>query len=273
MKICNLGSGSRGNVTYIESDEAKILVDCGLTAREIELRLFAIGVNADDIDAIFVTHEHNDHINGLKQFVKKHKCDVFMHYLNLEAVLERQSFERVRANCFKLEDFLFKDILVCPFELSHDSVYCVGYAFCSNGQKVSIATDTGYMPNDAIDKMMYSDVVYIESNHNELLLLKNESYTAYLKKRILSSRGHLSNVDCAEVICKLAKGGTYQFVLSHLSEKNNTPCIAFDEVVSRLEKAGIVEGRDIYIDIASQDKVGTMFTINPRKETCDLESA
>ncbi len=265
MRICNLGSGSRGNVTYIESNEAKILVDCGLSAREIEFRLFTIGINADEIDAIFITHEHNDHINGLKQFVKKHKCDVFMHYLNLEAVLEKQDIDRVRANCFKLEDFLFKDVLVCPFELSHDSVYCVGYAFCSDGQKVSIATDTGFMPSDAIDKMMDSDVIYIESNHNELLLLKNESYTAYLKKRILSSRGHLSNIDCAEAIYKLAQGCTYQFVLSHLSEKNNTPRIAFEEVASRLSKLGIVEGKDIFIDIANQDKVGTMFEIKSKE--------
>lgn len=261
MRVCNLGSGSRGNATYIESESAKVLVDCGLSANQVEIRLKLIGVNPQEIDAIFITHEHSDHINGLKQFVKKFGTKIFMHYLNVEAVLEKQEVDYNKIICFKLEEFLFKDIIVTPFELSHDSVYCVGYSFNFCGQRVSIATDTGYMPSKAIEVMMYSDVVFIESNHNELLLLKNESYTAYLKKRILSNKGHLSNLDCADVIFKLAQGGTSQFVLSHISDKNNTQDVAFSDVKERLSSLGIQEGKDVFIDVAYQDKVGTMFEI------------
>lgn len=264
MKVCNLGSGSKGNVTYIESDRAKILVDCGLSLNQIESRLRQIGVSPNEIDAIFITHEHSDHIGALKQFVKKYSTIVFMHYLNLEAVLERQEIDYNKVNCFKIEDFAFKDLIVTPFELSHDSVYCVGYSFNSCGEKVSIATDTGYLPENAIMSMMHSDIIYIESNHSEVLLLNNQNYSVYLKKRILSKYGHLSNIDCAEAVYNLLQGGTKQFVLSHLSENNNTPQLAFSDVSSRLAKLGVIEGKDIFIDVASQNKVGTMFEIKKK---------
>ncbi|MGN1227736.1 MAG: MBL fold metallo-hydrolase [Christensenellales bacterium] len=261
MRVCNLGSGSKGNVTYIETTKAKILVDCGLSANQIEMRLHLIGVEPSEIDAIFITHEHSDHIQGLKQFVKKYATDVFLHYLNLEAVLEKQDIDYNKVNCFDVADFIFKDLIVSPFELSHDSAYCVGYKFSYLGQQVSIATDTGYLPSEALNKMMGSDIVYIESNHNELLLLENQNYSVYLKKRILSRKGHLSNLDCAEVIYKLMQGGTRQFVLSHLSDKNNTPDVAFNDVTTRLSNLGVIEGKDVFIDIAYQDRVGTVFEI------------
>jgi len=261
MRVCNLGSGSRGNSTYIESQSAKILVDCGLPIKQMELRLQMLGVEPSLIEAIFITHEHSDHIQALAQFVKKYNTKVYIHSEDMNAVLEKQKIKLTDIVCFDCVDFLFKDLIVSPFTLSHDSAYCVGYSFSSYGQKMSIATDTGYLPVQAMNVMLGSDLIYIESNHNEKLLLNNQSYSAYLKKRILSRFGHLSNVDCANAIFELFKGGTTQFVLSHLSEKNNTPTVAINDVSSRLLEFGVVVNSDVYLDVASQDNVGTLYEI------------
>ena len=261
MRVCNLGSGSRGNSTYIESGGAKILVDCGLAIHQMESRLKFIGIEPKDIDAIFITHEHTDHIQSLKQFINKYNSIVYIHKNGRDAVLSRQNISLLNVRTFDTSDFIFKDLIITPFELSHDSDFCVGYTFNSYGQKISIATDTGYLPSGAIDSMFGSDIIYIESNHNEKLLMNNEVYPMKLKKRILSRFGHISNADCAKYIATLYNGGTRQFVLSHLSEKNNTPQIAFRETVDYLKSLNINEGQDLFIDIANQDKVGTMFEI------------
>lgn len=270
MKVCNLGSGSKGNVTYIETKNTKILIDCGLSAKQVEVRLASIGVNPREIDAIFITHEHVDHISGLKQFVKKYTPLVFVSEKCTEAVLAKQEVDLKLLRPFVLQNFIFKDIEICPFELSHDSAYCVGYTMCAEGGKISIATDTGFMPLYAIETMMGSDIIYIESNYNEeILLYVNEIYTEALKRRIMSKYGHLSNIDCADVIAKLVNGGTSQFVLSHLSDKNNTPKGAFMDVAQRLESYGIVEGYDVFLDIAFQDKVGTFYQL---QNDCNIVS-
>ena len=130
---------------------------------------------------------------------------------------------------------------------------------------VGIMTDTGMVPNEAIDVMSGSDIIIIESNHNKKMLLDNPNYSMFLKKRILSVRGHLSNEECALTILRiLQKAYTAQFVLAHLSENNNNPVLAFNEVTSKLREYGVQEGEDIYIDIALQHTVGNIFTIEDR---------
>ena len=158
-------------------------------------------------------------------------------------------------------DFYIKDLTICPFRLSHDSFFCVGFTFLCGGSKVSIATDTGYLPEHAKQCMMGSDIIIIESNHDEEMLLNNEAYPAHLKKRILSNKGHLSNVACSNAIYELLQGGTRQFVLAHLSEKNNTPVLAYTTICSYLAAKNVIEGQNVFIDIAFPDRAGTMFTL------------
>jgi len=262
MKICCLASGSAGNMTYIESEKTRILVDLGLGIREAEARLLAIGVDPYSIDAIFVTHEHVDHIGGIKAFVRKYHTKVCAHEMEYNALLEKTVVPQDLRLKFNDNDFLFNDIRVKNYRLSHDAFCCVGYTFISGGHKISIATDTGVVPSYAIDGMAGSDIIVLESNHDVQMLLDNEKYTSYLKKRILSSRGHLSNEECAAVIYKLlTKAPTFQFILAHLSEKNNTPMKCFESVTKNLAKVGIKEGEDVYIDIALQNRPTRMFEI------------
>lgn len=266
MRVCCLASGSKGNCTYVESDNCKILIDIGITTKDAEERLRSIGVEPCDIDAVLITHEHSDHIGGLKIFIGKHHIPVYVHISGMKAVTSRQDIPLNLQISFLEESFAVKDMVVTPFRLSHDSACCVGYSVSANGAKMSIMTDTGVVSEYAIDVMSGSDIIIIESNHNKQMLLDNPNYSLFLKKRILSTQGHLSNEECAYNILKcLTKAYTTQFVLAHLSEHNNTPVVAFNEVTSILKEHGVVEGRDIYIDIAMQYRVGHVFEIKDRE--------
>lgn len=265
MKVCCLSSGSKGNSYYIESNNCKILIDLGISPIVLKERLDCIGVSCDCIDAIFLTHEHSDHILGVASFVKKFpRTKVFAHSCNWASIESKLSGRLPLENRveFSDNDFLFGDIWVSSFGLCHDSNHCVGFVLRSNNYSIGIMTDTGIVPSNAIEKLMGSDIVIIESNHNEQMLLNNQCYSARLKKRILSTHGHLCNCDCANAIATLYTGGTYQFILAHLSEKNNTPQLAYTEVCKVLEEVGLVEGNHLFIDIALQDSVGHLFEID-----------
>lgn len=262
MRVCTLASGSKGNLTYIESASAKILVDCGLCMTEVVKRLSKINVLPNEIDAILITHEHSDHIKGVEVFARKYGAKVFAHADEWVALNGKIKVNEKNVVAFYDNDFYIKDLLVTPFRLSHDSFMCVGYTFCSGQNKVSIATDTGYLPQAALSTMFGSDLIIIESNHDEDMLINNYEYPAHLKSRILSKKGHLSNVACASAIYELIMGGTKQFVLAHLSENNNTPHVAYNTVCGYLLNKGVVEGEHMFIDIALQDRVGTLFTLS-----------
>lgn len=261
MRVCTLASGSTGNLTYIESASAKILVDCGLSMTEVVYRLSKISVSPRDIDAILITHEHSDHIKGVSTFCKKYGTKVFAHVDGWVALDGKIKVESDRKVAFYDNDFYIKDLTICPFRLSHDSFFCVGFTFLCGGNKVSIATDTGYLPENAKSCMLGSDIIIIESNHDEEMLLNNENYPLHLKRRILSRKGHLSNTSSADAIYDLIQGGTKQFVLAHLSEKNNTPILAYTTICAFLNEKGVVEGEHVFIDIAFPDRPGTMFKL------------
>ena len=252
MRAVNLASGSDGNITYIESDNAKILIDVGLSCKEIEKRLALLNVTGNQIDAILITHEHSDHIKGLDVFASKYNTPVYAHVDGWPAINDKltrvkstQKFE------FSACPFGVKDILITAFKVSHDSACCVGYSLESAGKKISIATDLGKTDENILSSLKGSQLVYLEANHNVELLKQNPNYSLMLKQRILSSRGHLSNLDSAKVISFLAQNGTRQVVLSHLSRENNRPSLAYDEITAYLKTVGIIEGVHIKIDVAS----------------------
>ena len=137
---------------------------------------------------------------------------------------------------------------------------CLGFSVFSQNAKFSIATDLGCCPENIISCLKKSDIVLLEANHDENLLVNNPKYPVVLKKRILSNKGHLSNIACAEVIARLV-GETSQIVLGHLSEENNSPLLAYNTIKSQLAKKGIVEGKNIFIDVAYQHKMSNIFEI------------
>ena len=265
MKIVNLGSGSKGNCTLVTTNNTTILIDAGLPLLEIETKLNALGVDIKKLDAILITHEHTDHIKSVGKISKKYGISIYAPFEELDCLLSRcpdilPQYQKGFGN----NDFYIGNMTISTFKLSHDANCCVGYSIYADGAKFSIATDLGTCPKNIIEKLKGSDIVLLEANHDENLLLNNPKYPVVLKKRILSSKGHLSNTACAEVIRQLV-GGTTQIVLGHLSEENNSPSLAYNTVKSFLAQKGIIEGKNIFIDVAYQHKISNIFEINSKK--------
>ena len=261
MKIVNLGSGSKGNCTLVATKSTVVLIDAGLTLSDIEQKLEKLGVSPEYIKGILVTHEHSDHIKSVGKMCKKYHIPVFAHEREWQVLMTKckDILPNLRF-AFGDADFYLGDFTISPFELSHDANMCVGYSILSQGKKFSIATDLGICPEKIVERLKGSQVVLLEANHDENLLANNPNYPVILKRRILSSKGHLSNKQSAEVISKLV-GGTNQVVLGHLSEENNSPELAYNTIKSLLAEKGIEEGKHIFIDVAYQDRISNIFEI------------
>ncbi|MBO4570135.1 MAG: MBL fold metallo-hydrolase [Clostridia bacterium] len=261
MRVKNLGSGSKGNSTLIETGKTKVLLDCGFGIRELTNRLNEAGVSLDEIDAIVITHEHSDHIKGLKSIIAKHKIKVYAHAL-VWPVLHSQVDNRLEM-VFGDMPFKIGDLVVTPFVVSHDSINCQGFTFTCGKAKFGYATDLGYVSSEVLNMLTGSKLVFIESNHDEEML-KNGPYPPILKARIRGNTGHLSNIQCAEATIKLALSGTKYFALAHLSEHNNTPALAYGTVSNALANAMLEPEKDVFLRLTYQDKCGNNFYI---KET------
>lgn len=252
MRVCNLSSGSDGNLTYIESSGAKVLLDAGLSASEITKRLSLLKVTPYDINAILITHEHSDHIKGLDVFATKYNIPVYVHTKGYRALCSKlKKASEIKFVIFDDMDFMIGDLKVSNYELPHDSAYCSGFSFCENKKRVSILTDCGHTNPEVLSKISGSILVYLEANHDVEMLKNNPKYPEMLKRRILGNRGHLSNLSAAEVIEALANGGTKQIMLSHLSRENNTPELAYNTICEYLKQHGVIEGKDIKIATTS----------------------
>ncbi len=267
MKVITLASGSKGNCTFIETDKVKFLVDCGITLAEVETKLTILGVNPSQIYAILVTHEHSDHIKSVGAFARKYGCFVFALDCEWQALDKKLGrLEDVQKVKFPLASFYLQDTTVCPFRLSHDACSCVGYSFYNQGNKISIATDFGVPTKNVLENLKDSNLIILESNHDENLLLNNPKYSASLKNRILSSKGHISNKTCAYIIKSIFTSNLTQVILAHLSEENNSPSLAYETVKAELEKYGLIEGKHLYIDVASQHNMGHLFELKNKND-------
>lgn len=247
-----LFSGSGGNCIYVSDGESEILIDAGKNAKTIERSLSTIGTSLDKAKAILVTHEHSDHIGALGVITKRYAIPVH---------ITSQSFEKAIRDGAKIENAVRHDVRyeitvgkmnIRSFEIPHDSAKNVGYVIASHdGDTLGIATDMGTVTDEIRENLLGCHGVIIEANHDTDMLIYGK-YPHYLKKRILSDRGHLSNRDCADLAVYLAKGGTEKFTLAHLSRENNTPEAAFFTVRSELDKKGF---QNAEISVASQDFV------------------
>ncbi|MBE5746110.1 MAG: MBL fold metallo-hydrolase [Clostridiales bacterium] len=265
MKVVSLASGSKGNSYLIITDKTKILIDEGLSEKELIAKLSLLQINIDDIDAIFITHEHDDHIKGLATLLKKYSPKVYIHNDSVEAANKKLKNNLRNEIVFYSNDIItFNDICVENFTQSHDSKHCCGFSISDKDAKVSISTDLGTVNRDILNHLYNSNIVYLEANHDEHLLLDNPNYPAFLKQRILSNNGHLSNKTSSEIIKNLSMNNVRQIILSHLSEENNSPSLAYNYIKDKLKENNILEGKDIFIDVARQDKIGTLFNITKK---------
>ena len=266
MKAISLASGSKGNSYLIFTDKTKILVDLGINETELLNKLNILKVNPSDIDAIFITHEHDDHIKGLQTFLKRYDPKIYVHKDSASLVDKKLKGGLKNEIVFYNNDtFTLNDLFIENYEQSHDSKHCCGYSISNNDAKVSISTDLGFCPKEVTNHLNYSNLVYLEANHDVNLLLDNPNYPSFLKQRILSNKGHLSNKASEEVIEGLAYNKVSQVVLSHLSEENNSPSLAYNYIKNGLKEKDIIEGQNIFIDVATQYKLGTLFNITKKE--------
>lgn len=252
IKISPLFSGSKGNCTLIRSDNANILLDAGYGYKSIISALQRYGLTIQDVDGIVITHEHSDHIAALGYLTRGSGVSVYAPKLIADYVGER-------ALCSKVTpvdgSFAIKDVNVYTYACSHDSRCCFGYRFEANGESVASVTDTGVANVKLIDFLSSSATIQLESNHDEDML-KNGKYPYFLKRRILSDYGHLSNGQTAAVLAELIGSNVKNVILAHLSEQNNTKELAFSSAVDILNRKGLVEGKDISVYVADQYENG-----------------
>lgn len=259
LRVINLSSGSDGNMTYIESDKSKLVLDMGLSCQESVKRLERLGVSPRDLDAIIVTHEHSDHIKGIDVFSSKYEIPVYAHekvWLGLDDKLKKVSINERKIIDEKFE---FKDLMITPVEVPHD-VKCFGFSFNQDDKKISIVTDLGHITDKIIDSISQSQIVYLEANYDRDMLYKGDKYPLSLKRRIDGPNGHLSNNVSAEAIEKLVSSGSRQIILSHLSKENNTPDLAYNFISNKIKENGIIEGVDVRIDVATTS-IGSFFRL------------
>ncbi len=267
-KICNIYSGSGGNCTFISAGGANILIDAGKCYRTLKRELLSIGVEIESIDAIFITHEHRDHISAIRTLAHKHGTPIHMLLSSAEVYCGLKDEKLCEALMLKMKtDFELKinGLTVKAFPTSHDSRASVGYrlSFYENGAEYSIgyATDTGMITDGMRDGLRGCFAVLLESNHDTQMLM-NGPYTFELKKRISSPLGHLSNIDAANFAAYLCKNGTTHIMLSHLSEENNLPSAALEACRSA------VADDSVSIRAAEQDRPVWLYGNEPREELC-----
>ena len=245
----SLFSGSSGNSTFIRSGNTSILVDAGKNTKSIVKALSGIGAALEDISAILITHAHSDHISALPVLLKKYKGKIFSSFDTFHH-LTKAGIDGERIEHFDFGDMLdIGDIRVIPYPTPHDISGAACYRFeCADKTNIAIATDIGYVSDKVFECLYGADAALIESNH-DIKMLKNGPYPRFLKERILSDCGHLSNESCARVLPRLADGGTRTFVLGHLSFENN------DCVVAKRCAEAALEGTDCTVRVASRTEV------------------
>lgn len=249
VKVFSLYSGSRGNSAFIKISDTAFLIDAGRNARALCGALTAIGERIENISAVFITHEHSDHIAALELLAKKNDFPIFMTRQSAQKIEETSPIRRTLVE----RDILFceeiGDIKISSFRTSHDSLMSVGYRIEFSDEDgahaIGYATDIGYISDDVKEGLMGCEAVVIECNHDVDMLMTGP-YSRYLKTRVASNKGHLSNKDCAAFAVELAQNGTRAIMLAHLSQENNEPDLAFDEVSSA------ISGFDVSVAVALQ---------------------
>lgn len=222
MKICVFASGSGGNCLLVSAKGTNVLLDAGISMKRIENALRGIGLSINNIDGVLVTHEHSDHVSGLKMLSKHYGVPIFAPRTvaaRLRGMLpETEPYIRI---IVPGHSFDIGALRIRAFHTPHDTDESVGYRL-ECGSIFALATDMGHVTDEVEESLTGADAVLVESNH-DVAMLSYGPYPVHLKRRILSDRGHLSNDDCAQLVKRLTDGGVGKIILGHLSRENNSP--------------------------------------------------
>lgn len=261
-KVFTLFSSSKGNSTYIKYGSDEILIDCGVSARSIENSLRLLGTGLADIKAIFITHEHTDHICGLTTITKNYNIPIYAPESSCNYIYDRMPPEKplIAINSGKAVEL--SDLALCPIATPHDARGSVGFRIRAGEEKIGYFTDIGHLSENVLRGLSGCERVIIESNH-DIEMLKTGPYPYQLKQRILGERGHLSNEACARLLPHLANHGTRSFALAHLSEENNRVEIAYNESLVSLHESGF--------EVNTESGCGLTLAVAPVCGICEVK--
>lgn len=256
FRFCVLGGGSKGNSILVESEGARILIDAGLSCKQLGLRMREVGVTPETIDGIVITHEHKDHTQGVEVFTKKYDVPIYINRGAFE-ILEPK-MKRVPRTCFfnSSEDFEINDLSLSPFSTPHDARDPVGLVVVKNGKRLGIVSDLGYVTHLVRERLRGVNSLVLESNHDEDMLFAGP-YPWSLKQRVKGKSGHLSNEDSRKLLEDIfCTSKLNSVILTHLSDTNNRPGLVTSSIGEFLKEKGIS------FDIASQHSVSRMMEVS-----------
>lgn len=263
INIHPLYSSSSGNVFHIETSNSNILIDAGVSYKAITTGLNSINKDISDISAVIVTHEHSDHINGISQLCKKNNIPIFACGNTAKYLQDLLNEKNIKNDIYEInygQPFKINDMEITSFETSHDAIMPCGYRIKNNNSTLTYSTDLGYVSDEVFENLKNSDYIILEANYDESML-EFGKYPYYLKRRIKSKLGHLSNVESANTIVNLKKhGSNSKFLLAHLSENNNNLALAKSTIESILTENNMCLN-DIEINFASKKLSNEVYTI------------
>lgn len=252
-----LASGSKGNCIYLNTPHCKVLIDAGLSGRAITKKLAEIDVDISEIDAILVTHEHSDHIQGLRVLAFKHEIPVFANHETAKGIVDH-FHDCPKFKIFSTgETFEYGGMEIHPFSIQHDTLDPVAFTIKVDGLKLGFCTDLGFVTSLVRNHLLQCDYLYLEANH-EPSMVHSSPRPAVYKQRVLGRSGHLSNQACGELLTQIAHPELKHVHLAHLSEECNSEEKAIHTVSQILSEAGM----DLPLDIAPQHKIGKAIRFN-----------
>jgi phosphoribosyl 1,2-cyclic phosphodiesterase len=254
LAVCILASGSRGNATFVSSGSTSILIDAGLSGIEIERRLKSRGLSPKDLDAILVSHEHTDHIQGVGVLSRRFNLPVYINSKTQAAAFPQIGKVHDVKNFACGSTFRIDDLAIHPFSISHDAEDPVGFTVNQNGTTIGIATDLGIATTMVKEHLKGCGLLILEANHDEDMLI-NGPYPWSVKQRVKSRTGHLSNAASKQLLNEIQHDRLKHVILAHLSETNNTPQKAVDEVGQALNR------NKVQLDVAVQHDCSALFRI------------
>ncbi|EEG76956.1 MBL fold metallo-hydrolase [Dethiobacter alkaliphilus] len=251
LEICMLASGSSGNAIYVATEQTKLLIDAGLSGKKLAAALTEIDVDPFSLDALLLSHDHNDHTCGAGIMARRYRMPLYATGPTWQAAACKMGPvpEEMCRTLPSFGEMQFADLTVESFPIPHDAAGPVGFVFRQAEKSIALVTDLGMITPDIFQMLQNVNCLVLEANHDEEML-KNGTYPWPLKKRILSSRGHLSNHHAADFLTDIISPVTTHVVLAHLSEHNNLPQLAFNTVGEKLTTAGCEPGRAISLEVA-----------------------
>lgn len=257
MRLVPIASGSSGNCIYVGSDNTHLLVDAGISAKRIIQGINDLELSPDDIDGLLITHEHVDHIGGLGVLCRKCNIPVYATEKTTEAIMKYDKLGPVEKDLFHVISsdtaFSIKDINIDPIKTSHDCADPVAYSFSNNKKRVAVATDLGTYTDYTVEKLQNLDALLLEANH-DVRMLQVGPYPYWLKQRILSDEGHLSNENAGKLLSEILNDNISKILLGHLSKENNMPQLAYEAVRVEIELSdNSYHANDFDISVAKRD--------------------